>query len=313
MSAATAVTRARIDPASDEARLRRRDTGRNSRGPETRMAAHLTGVDMPPVFARGILALQASHGNQHVLRLLAAKGMPGAASVHRKPSIQKEGASPTPTPAPSGAGQLTLDPEIEARIRAIQAVRQTLDPKALKPNLTLLPLGTLMLPPPNLLAGPSIPKPSPLVPVPDEPREGEEPQKPREADAGDVAEAVMKVPAIDRAVTGLKTQALGQVKRDWRALSLGDKVVTVSSLAMIGGGALAGVVSDPQARSFVFSQLDGKVIPVPGVEGLGVEFNTKGKNLMVGIHLDVGRILPKELGFGPGSASAIGAPPGMEK
>jgi hypothetical protein len=49
---------------------------------------------------------------------------------------------------------------------------------------------------------------------------------------------------------------------------------------------------------------------VPGVGGLGVELNTQGDNVMVGLHLDIGRYLPESLGFGAGSPSAIGGPPG---
>ncbi len=120
----------------------------------------------------------------------------------------------------------------------------------------------------------------------------------------------MAVPAIDTAITSLQTQALDRVRRDWRNLGTGGQAVVVTSLALIGGGALTGAMTDPAARNFALSQLNGRVIPVPGVGGLGVELNTEGDNVMVGLHLDIGRYLPESLGFGPGSASAIGPPPG---
>jgi hypothetical protein len=49
---------------------------------------------------------------------------------------------------------------------------------------------------------------------------------------------------------------------------------------------------------------------VPKVPGLGVQLNLSGENVIVGLHLDVGRILPAALGFGPASdTTPLGAPP----
>jgi outer membrane protein OmpA-like peptidoglycan-associated protein len=71
-------------------------------------------------------------------------------------------------------------------------------------------------------------------------------------------------------------------------------------------------MTDPDARKFLIGQLNGRVLPVPGVDWLHLEVNTGGDNLMLGLHVDVGRLLPPILGFGPGSPSAIGGPPQPE-
>jgi len=190
-------------------------------------------------------------------------------------------------------------------MRAITAMQGALTPAALRPNLLQLPSNVGQPPPPGPLQGPAPPQAPPLVP------RGEGPVESRAASGGDLLQAVMAVPAIDTAITNLQTQAVDRVRRDWRDLGTGGQAAVVTSLAVIGGGALGGAMTDPAARSFALSQLNGRVIPVPGVGGLGVELNTEGDNVMVGLHLDIGRYLPESLGFGPGSASPIGAPPGM--
>src|SRR5262249_7738443 len=93
--------------------------------------------------------------------------------------------------------------------------------------------------------------------------------------------------------------------QDWASLSTGDRVALVSTAVAIGGGAVAGVLSDPDARNWVATTLRGTVYPVPMVPGLGVQLDLGGDSLIVGLHLDVGRLLPAALGFGPGG----GTPP----
>ena len=240
----------------------------------------------------GIHQLQQSLGNIAVRRLLTGR-------------IQRQGpfgGRQRPSLLGGDQARLTLDPEIEAQMRAITAMRSMLSPDALRPILLQIPDDFVQ--PPGPLDSPPTPAAPPLVPA------GAGPSEPRAASGGDVLRAVMAIPAVDTAITNLQNRAVERVQRDWRNLGTGGQVAVVSSLAVIGGGALAGAMTDPDAREFGLSQLNGRVIPVPGVGGLGVELNTKGDNIMVGLHLDIGRYLPESLGFGPGSASAIGAPPG---
>ena len=209
-----------------------------------------------------------------------------------------------------GEQHLHLDPAIEAAAR--QMIQRQLSPAVLRPRLAQIRLAPARLMPgpsgvsPAALAGPPIPQPAPLVPA------GAGPDTPRAAEASDVLEAVMAIPAIDQGITSLQTLATDRVLIDWRKLSTGEKVGVVSTVVTIGLGALGGVASDPAARRLALSQLNGRILPVPGVDWLHLEVNTGGDALMVGMHLDVGRLLPKNLGFGPGSPSAIGGPPQPE-
>jgi hypothetical protein len=119
----------------------------------------------------------------------------------------------------------------------------------------------------------------------------------------------MAVPAVDQALARLRLQASEQVTRDWSRLTTGERAGVVSSLAVIGIGALGGIASDPDARATALGLLDGRPLPVPGLDWMRVEVSTAGENVMVGLHVDVGQLLPPSLGFGAGSPQALGAPP----
>jgi hypothetical protein len=69
---------------------------------------------------------------------------------------------------------------------------------------------------------------------------------------------------------------------------------------VIAGGALGGAMAKEDSRTFVLQQIGGKDIPVPGVDGLKVQFATDPKNVGVTFTLDVGQHLPKSWGFGGG-------------
>lgn len=258
--------------------------GRPARRPSAPAAASSEDALLPG--RARIRQLQQSLGNHGVARLLSS-----TSRVQRQgPSLLDEG------------DQLTLDPDIMAQMRAIEALQGALTPAALRPSLLQLPDD--YLPPPGPMDAPATPQSPPLVPA------GNGPAQPRAASGGDLLKGVMAIPTIDTAITNLRTRAVDQVRRDWSSLSGGGQAAVVTSLTLIGGSAIAGAMTDPDARQFALNQLNGRVISVPGLSGLGVELNTEGDNVMVGLHLDVGRFLPESLGFGPGSPTAIGAPPG---
>ena len=218
--------------------------------------------------------------------------------------------------------QLQLDPALLASMR--QLVEQQLDPLLVLPALAQAPVAgpaTPNVPSPAAAAagatsgdpasagavaptaGSPTPAPAPAVPA------GNGPDTARPASPADLGKAIMALPAVDQALSRLKLQASEQVARDWSRLSTGERTGVVSSLAVIGLGALTGIASDPAARSLALSQLNGRPVPVPGLDWMHVEVNTAGENIMVGLHVDVGRLLPPSLGFGPGSPNAIGGPP----
>jgi hypothetical protein len=152
---------------------------------------------------------------------------------------------------------------------------------------------------------PSVPEPQPIVP------KGAGPDTPKAAGVSDLAEAVAAIPAVEGALGTLKNQAKSKVSTDWGKLKPGEKAAVVTTLVSIGLPALGAAASDPGARDFLLSQVNGKILPVPKVPWLNLEVNTEKGNLMVGLHVDVGRLLPPSLGFGPGSPTPIGGPPEM--
>ncbi|WP_341679299.1 DUF4157 domain-containing protein [Niveibacterium sp. SC-1] len=119
------------------------------------------------------------------------------------------------------------------------------------------------------------------------------------------------LPQVHRLLDSTREQALGQLSRYWRNAGTGDRVGLVSASVVVGGSFLAPVLALPGPRQEALSLLNGKVIPVPLLEGYGVEFNFGANNVTVGAHLDVG-LLPKSWGFGPASFKAIGDPPKAE-
>ncbi len=189
-----------------------------------------------------------------------------------------------------------LDPDLPLTLK--QDTQQLLDLAILRPQLEQIDLGTTL--PTFLPKRPVTPEKSAAVPS------EQPPTTPRSADAGDLLKAV--VVKLDPTLTTLKTRVGDRAESDWRHLNRGEKVGVVSAFTVIGGGALAGIISDPEARRLSLGLLDGKVLPVPKLDWLNLEINTKGNNLMLGLHLDVGQLLPSVLGFRASSPKAIGVP-----
>ena len=206
---------------------------------------------------------------------------------------------------PAGYPNLQLELPM---LNAMNLLDRQLDPTAIRlalfnfdPTLLTLPSQTA----PGVVSEPeeeSASESIPLVPA------GAGPEQPREGSAGDVMKAIMAVPAVDTALTNLQTLALGRVRRDWRRLSTEGQIATITTTALVGGGALAGVLSNPDTREAAFELLNGRTFPVPGVDGLRFEVGISGTQWMVGFHLDVSSLLPESLGFGASSPRAFGPP-----
>jgi outer membrane protein OmpA-like peptidoglycan-associated protein len=198
--------------------------------------------------------------------------------------------------------QLTLDPELEDLARRL-GFRNLLDPDWLSRSVLSLPY----LDQPEFLTAPVPKAPPPIVP------RGAGPKEPKAAKPGDLLSGILKLPSVKKALDRLGDDAADQASRDWGALSRGEKGLVVSGGLVLGGGLVTGIISDPGARGFLLGQLNGRVLPIPYTKGtLGFELNTKGDDVMLGLHLDVGRFLPSRFGFGPGKAKPIGGPPRPE-
>lgn len=211
-----------------------------------------------------------------------------------------------------GNQQLHLDPQLQAQVQ--QQVQTRLDPATLLSALDRVQLGPLAAPAGGLPGGspPAAGGAGATTPAaaPDPAGAGADP--PHAGSAGDIVGAVVADPAVSAALTRLQTQAMDQVRMDWSRLNTGERIGAVSVTALIGAGILAGVISDPGARRLALDQLNGRMVPVPGLNWMHLEINTQPNSLMLGLHVDVGALLPPSLGFGPSGPSAIGGPPTPE-
>lgn len=239
-----------------------------------------------------LLYLQQTIGNQAVQRLLAGEGGAGSAVIQRDEaggfSLGSRSTSRFSLLSPDE--RLRLDPAIEAQIRAIQMLNTHFEPETFQTalrNVNLnLPQPSLTPTAPNPLAGPQIPAPGPLVP------RGAGPEQPREGKPGDILDAVLAIPAVENATNQLRDQAKDQVKKDWNSLSTGGKVSLISVSAVIGGGALAGILSNASSRQFLMDQVEGKDWSVPGVPGLSFQFQLTGPEQRVMFTLDLAKYIP---------------------
>jgi hypothetical protein len=246
----------------------------------------------------------------------------GAGSLPPVPNYQLTPPSLLQPPDPAsqyrlgGNFQLQLDPQIQAM--AMQYVQQQFNPATLQPALSQIRLG--LVPPsgtnpaatqgstaPNPFATPTPVPASTPTPAPASP-ESEEPEPTRAATTDDLIQAGLQTPIVQTTLNRLGEQ----VMRDWHRLRTGEQIGVVSALAVVSGGAFAAILPNPDARRIALSPLNGQTVPVPGVNWLRLELNTADDNLMFGLHVDVGRLLPPSFGFGAAEPKAIGAPPEPE-
>ena len=181
--------------------------------------------DSPPLSpgAAAVLRLQQTAGNAAVTALVQRQEAGGGVSL---------GGTRRSGPSLLGGEGLHLDPAIEAEMRRIELerrFRELLEPGSIRSALRTAhrprlrpPARPAWLPPPG---GTPAPEPEPLVP------RGAGPETPRAASPGDLLGAVMAVPAVDGALTRLRTQATDRLASDWRGLSGGGKAAVVTSLA----------------------------------------------------------------------------------
>jgi len=207
---------------------------------------------------------------------------------------------------------LHLDPQIEAQIRAINAMHALIAPEQVQTALVNLNL------PPQLGAGSGQPPAPQLIPpatptpnaTPQGPAPGTGLMGPRPGTGGDIWKAVLAEPALGPAIEALGEQAATRARAEFDELSTGGKAAVVTGSIVVGGAAITGLLANQETRDLITATLNDVVIPVPKVPGLGVQLNLSGNTMIVGLHLDVGRILPAALGFGPASETTpLGAAP----
>ena len=122
----------------------------------------------------------------------------------------------------------------------------------------------------RMLRQPPTPGAPPLVPA------GRGPATPRAGEAGDVAKAFWKVPLVQTAANQILDQVSRRAERDWNRMSGAQRALVITQTVIIGGGAIAGIMSNRQARGDVLNFLSGRDLPVPGVPGLTLQLRLGG-------------------------------------
>jgi hypothetical protein len=198
---------------------------------------------------------------------------------------------------PDDQYRLHLDPWVEAYSRAMQMLATEIAPETVSGAFAQLTLPTV---PPELVqpnpldarTPPATPAAQPLPPVP-----GTEARAP-----GDIWRAIRLDPTVGPLLQRLQSDATSHVHRDWVSMSTGDQVLVVTTGILIGGTALGGVLSSPEARTWAIARFNGQLLPVPGVPGLRLQMNFTDAEMLFGLHFDVGRYLP---GFAPSDPRSL--------
>ncbi|MFN8178529.1 MAG: hypothetical protein U0167_11380 [bacterium] len=163
---------------------------------------------------------------------------------------------------------LKLDPAFQAEMSALSSAPPS--PRLL--NLILTPSWNLFDQSylNRMLASPPPSRPSaPLVP------RGAGPDTPRPGEVGDVLKAIWAVPSVQRAANDALGRVSLDMRRGWnmatpaeRGLAIGWGVVTAATLSPL--------LANSNTRMGILKFLEGKDIPVPGVEGLSLRVGPRG-------------------------------------
>lgn len=111
--------------------------------------------------------------------------------------------------------------------------------------------------------------------------------------AGEALRTLTAIPTVDNALATLRSRATERVEHGGRRSSPGERGAVVTSSGTIAGPVLAGVLPDEKIREHALQQLGGRNLPVPGVDGLDVDFRAQHEDLDVTFSLDVGRQLSR--------------------
>ncbi len=200
---------------------------------------------------RIVLAHELAHVVQQT-RNTASTGL-GTAALEAEADAAAVGGEPVVGSAPAGATQTLSDDEEEERVRQARAAF---------PVASDRPVAAHLVPSPNVL------RPSPFdvppTPEPAKPERTAAAKPPGPGTFGDVAAALVKVPAIKRLID--------QEGQKFEGLPTGEKVLLGSVLTPLAAGAIAGIATDKAARE----AFDGAELPVPKLPWLSLKVFTKG-------------------------------------
>lgn len=237
----------------------------------------------------------ARHRNENLAPALS----PSDVAVHRQEAEEEEERVPPEqqqedwpgfSPDAEPTFRLRLDPSLQPDLAAVRIIEQMLALERIRRQIFQLPPSYALVPPPWLSPVPSL-APTPLVPA------GAGPSTPRPGEAGDVLKAILRVPAVESALNRLQTDAASRARREWGQLATGERALLITHTAIIAGGALGAGLAHEETRAPLLNMVQDTPLPVPGVPGLTFQFNVTGPDQRVQFGLDVGALLPPELGF----------------
>jgi hypothetical protein len=101
-------------------------------------------------------------------------------------------------------------------------------------------------------------------------------------------------------VTDATNKAKDELAREWGSLSTGEKAALLAQAAVMGGGALAGVLSTTEGRTWIGQLVASETEKhtfATGVPELTFKLQLTNPGPGVTFNLNVGRLLPPQLGF----------------
>jgi hypothetical protein len=114
------------------------------------------------------------------------------------------------------------------------------------------------------------PQPQPVKP----PVKG--PDKPKAGELSDLLKAIGKVPEVKNAIKKVEEQSKKTVESIWNGSTSGEKALLITHTTLLTSGVVAGILARQDTRKKAFSFIEGKDLPVPGVEGLSFRIRRTG-------------------------------------
>jgi len=176
--------------------------------------------------------------------------------------------------------QLTLDPDIVAKINEIEAQMATrrILMEMQRPNwsLSLSDFQSIVnTPSPNIF---NTPTPSPVPSIWSSPR-GAGPATPRAGELSDVTGAIYQLPAIQRLVGQAHDEGmrqLGVLRSEWSNGTTGQRITMVTMATVFAGALITPIVANRQTRDMAFGLIKGRDIPIPLIDGLSFKILDNG-------------------------------------
>jgi len=164
--------------------------------------------------------------------------------------------------------KLTLDPRIKAELEALGLLIVERKPYNLflQPDWSKLEQDwrfQRMLKQPQPQSKPS----KPPVKGPDQPKPGE---------MSDLLKAIGKVPEVKNAIQKVEDQGKKTVESIWQGTTTGEKVLLISHTTLLTSGVVAGILAHRDTRKKAFSFIEGKDLPVPGIDGFSFRVRRTG-------------------------------------